>query len=537
MTALVGGGAASGTCSLAAWPNSIRSSASRFQSGSPGVIGSARVSGSGSVTITCSAGRSPASVRTTPSSIARDRRPQPDALAEPRRPWRARGPGCRRRSGGWAAGRTRRRARGRSGRAARRPARTRSRRARAPRRRRRDPARGCGRGRRPSRPRRPRRRRRARPAAWRRGGVGVDTARLAHVVAHAGVGEREAEAVRQPAQLGVAVEHELGAVLDHRAAAARDVDALRPDPPADAVARLEHEHVVAAVRQLGRRGEPREPRADDDDPAHRRHARSRGRPSAPVRVRSSGGGLRIVHRRNGVAAAPTEARWPPRRPTKEGSCESSRRCWGCSGWRRCCSRRAAGAQPAHKGKHRGHHGYAREEGEVRADGPPGLRVDLRRHPQVLRAVALRRRLAGHAAARRHAEGPARAAEPRRPLVRGAAVRRLLAQAAVPRRLADRRPAREQRRAGALPGAAPAGARLPDDVQRQSPQTENPAGVDRGQLRPRDPDQRLARRPAERSAQDRLDLRVRGPERDAGAGRRRPASGTTSRSGSSASTTR
>ena len=71
MTALVGGGAASGTCSLAAWPNSIRSSASRFQSGSPGVIGSARVSGSGSVTITCSAGRSPASVRTTPSSIAR----------------------------------------------------------------------------------------------------------------------------------------------------------------------------------------------------------------------------------------------------------------------------------------------------------------------------------------------------------------------------------------------------------------------------------------------------------------------------------
>ena len=42
-------------------------------------------------------------------------------------------------------------------------------------------------------------------------------------------------------------------------------------------------------------------------------------------------------------------------------------------------------------------------------------------------------------------------------------------------------------------------------------------MDRGQLRPRDPDQRLARRAAQRPAQDRLDLWLRRPQRDAGAG--------------------
>ena len=53
--------------------------------------------------------------------------------------------------------------------------------------------------------------------------------------------------------------------------------------------------------------------------------------------------------------------------------------------------------------------------------------------------------------------------------------------------------RQQRRAGAVPGAQVADARLPDDVQRQ--RAEQP-GVGRGQLRPRGPDQRLARRGAD-----------------------------------------
>ena len=86
--------------------------------------------------------------------------------------------------------------------------------------------------------------------------------------------------------------------------------------------------------------------------------------------------------------------------------------------------------------------------------------------QVLRALALRRRRHGDAAARWDAADRAGRAESRRALVRRAAVRRLLAEAAVPGRLAGRRRAGQQRRAGAVPGAAAAGPGLPDDLQRQ-----------------------------------------------------------------------
>ena len=61
----------------------------------------------------------------------------------------------------------------------------------------------------------------------------------------------------------VAVEHELGAALDHRAAGA-----VRPHAAADAVARLEDEDVDAAVRELGGGCEAGEPGSDDDHIGH-----------------------------------------------------------------------------------------------------------------------------------------------------------------------------------------------------------------------------------------------------------------------------
>ena len=103
-----------------------------------------------------------------------------------------------------------------------------------------------------------------------------DPARLALVVAHARVREREALARREAAQLVVAVEHELRAALDHRAREPRG-----PDAPADAVARLQHEHVRAALREPVGGGEAREARADDDRAAA--HARWTIRPAIIVR--------------------------------------------------------------------------------------------------------------------------------------------------------------------------------------------------------------------------------------------------------------
>ena len=122
-------------------------------------------------------------------------------------------------------------------------------------------------------------------------------------------------------------------------------------------------------------------------------------------------------------------------------------------------------------------------------------------------------------------GPAR---PRRAVVRRAAVRRLLAQAAGPRRRTGRRRARQQRHPGPLPGAAPAGARLPDDVQRRPDRRRRRTRVDRGQLRPRGPDQRQRRRATrERRAPSTGSRTSTSPPR----GRCRRARGATSRSSS------
>ena len=87
-------------------------------------------------------------------------------------------------------------------------------------------------------------------------------ARLAHVVAHAGVGQLEPEPLRERAHHLVAREHELGAALDHRAS-----HAVRPHAAADPVAGLEDAHVDAAVGELERRREARVARPDDRDPA------------------------------------------------------------------------------------------------------------------------------------------------------------------------------------------------------------------------------------------------------------------------------
>ena len=108
----------------------------------------------------------------------------------------------------------------------------------------------------------------------------------------------------------------------------------------------------------------------------------------------------------------------------------------------------------------------------------GLRGDLRRHPQLLRALALRRRRVDHArsATARCRTGPG-AAEPRRPLVRRAAVRRLLAASCSS---ATTRPIAGQRANSGVqvrfPAPQPAGARLPDDVQRRPADRTTPAWI-------------------------------------------------------------
>ena len=63
------------------------------------------------------------------------------------------------------------------------------------------------------------------------------------------------------------------------------------------------------------------------------------------------------------------------------------------------------------------------------------------------------------------------------------------QARVPRRRAGSGRAGQLRRPGPLPGPEAAGPGLPDDVQRQPDHRRGRARLDRGQLRPRDPDQR------------------------------------------------
>ena len=82
----------------------------------------------------------------------------------------------------------------------------------------------------------------------------------------------------------VAVEHELGAALDHRAAGL-----VRPHAAADAVARLEHEDVDAAVRELGGGGQAGEPGSDDDGLAHA--ARTIGQAPSPAACCPAGGQL------------------------------------------------------------------------------------------------------------------------------------------------------------------------------------------------------------------------------------------------------
>ena len=74
-----------------------------------------------------------------------------------------------------------------------------------------------------------------------------------------------ARAADQPRQLSVASVHELGAFLDGRAPA---VAANRVYASTGAPARLEHEHVRAALTQPRRRRQPGDARTDDDDVEH-----------------------------------------------------------------------------------------------------------------------------------------------------------------------------------------------------------------------------------------------------------------------------
>ena len=87
-------------------------------------------------------------------------------------------------------------------------------------------------------------------------------ARVAPAVAHALVPEPEAEPVHQLPDRSVPGQDELGAHLDDGAVR----QPLRPDPAAHARARLEHDHLDAAARELVRRHEPGEARPDDDGP-------------------------------------------------------------------------------------------------------------------------------------------------------------------------------------------------------------------------------------------------------------------------------
>jgi hypothetical protein len=99
-------------------------------------------------------------------------------------------------------------------------------------------------------------------------GVGRDAARFSDVVAHAGVGEPEAVAVRELSHHLIAVEDELRASLDQRRRAARCSHAFRLHPAADTVARLEDENVDPTIGQFGRSRETREATPDDDHPVH-----------------------------------------------------------------------------------------------------------------------------------------------------------------------------------------------------------------------------------------------------------------------------
>ena len=86
--------------------------------------------------------------------------------------------------------------------------------------------------------------------------------RVAPAVAHALVPEPEGEPVHQLADRSVPGKDELGAHL-HDGAVRKP---LRPDPAAHARARLQHDHLDAAARELVRRHQAGKPRPDDDGP-------------------------------------------------------------------------------------------------------------------------------------------------------------------------------------------------------------------------------------------------------------------------------
>ena len=99
-------------------------------------------------------------------------------------------------------------------------------------------------------------------------------ARLAAAVAHPLAPEAEAELPGQRLDLGVAREDELGAHLDHGAVG----ELARPDPPADAIARLQHLDLPARGGAGRRRGEAREAGPDHD------RARARARAQRSTRA-------------------------------------------------------------------------------------------------------------------------------------------------------------------------------------------------------------------------------------------------------------
>ncbi len=115
----------------------------------------------------------------------------------------------------------------------------------------------------------------------------VDTARLADVVAHPGVDQREPEAVEPAAHGVVAGEHELRAPLDHRAGAARTVERLGPDPPADPVPRLMDHHVDPGVEEVDRRRQAGEPSPHHRHACHA-HIRPDPHPRRPADRRARG---------------------------------------------------------------------------------------------------------------------------------------------------------------------------------------------------------------------------------------------------------
>src|SRR5690348_16832716 len=93
-------------------------------------------------------------------------------------------------------------------------------------------------------------------------------ARLAVAVQRALLAEGEPAACRELVHRLVAGQHELGAPLDERAVR----EALRPDAPADAVARLEHDDLVPGTDECIGGSEARKPGADDECATQRRRA-------------------------------------------------------------------------------------------------------------------------------------------------------------------------------------------------------------------------------------------------------------------------